>query len=156
MWTSPKTVVAGDLASIRVGSMSRTLCAWIDPNITPPVVSRLLKSVPVIVTAVPPVIIPVLGEIEVMVGAAKYVNRPYNAIAEVATGLTTLTSTFPAAPAGDTAVIRVELTIVKLVALLAPNLTAETLKKLVPVISTVVLPVVGPDVGSILATVGTS
>ena len=43
---------------------------------------------------------------------------------------------------------------VKLVALLAPNLTAVALDKLVPVITTLVLPAVGPLVGETEVTDG--
>ena len=60
----------------------------------------------------------------------------------------------PAAPAGEVAVICVALSIVKPVALVAPNLTAVTLVKLVPVMVTEVPPAVGPAVGETLVTVG--
>ena len=62
-------------------------------------------------------------------------------------------STMPA-PAGEVAVIEVAELTVKLVALVAPNLTAVAPVKLVPVMVTDVPPVVGPVVGAIDATVG--
>ncbi|MHC2619284.1 hypothetical protein ACVIW2_001316 [Bradyrhizobium huanghuaihaiense] len=65
----------------------------------------------------------------------------------------TLTSTVPAAPAGEVAVIDVAELNVKL-ADVAPNVTAVTPVKLVPVIVTEVPPAVGPAVGEIEVTVG--
>ena len=55
-------------------------------------------------------------------------------------GVVTVMSTVPAEPAGAVAVIWVALLTVKLVALVAPNLTAVAPVKLVPVIVTVVPP----------------
>lgn len=64
------------------------------------------------------------------------------------------TSTVPV-PAGAVAVICVELLTVKPVALVAPKRTAVAPVKLVPVMITLLPPVVGPVVGEILLTVGT-
>ena len=58
----------------------------------------------------------------------------------------TLTSTVPV-PAGEVAVIWVAELTVKPVAAVAPNFTAVAPVKLVPVMSTLVPPAVGPDVG---------
>ena len=58
--------------------------------------------------------------------------------------LVTVTSTIPAAPAGDVAVIWVSLLIVK-VADVAPKLTVVALEKLTPVMTTEVPPATGPD-----------
>ena len=65
-------------------------------------------------------------------------------VAEVPPGVVTVTSTVPA-PAGEVAVIEVAELTVKLVALVAPNLTAVAPVKPVPVIVTDVPPAVGPD-----------
>ena len=65
----------------------------------------------------------------------------------------TLTSTV-AAPAGDVAVIEVALFTVKPVAAVAPNFTLVAPEKLVPAMTTLVPPAVGPDVGERLVTVG--
>jgi hypothetical protein len=59
----------------------------------------------------------------------------------------------PAACAG--VVTEIDVTLLKLiVAEVAPNVTAEGLARLVPVIITFILPVVGPEVGLILVIVG--
>jgi hypothetical protein len=55
----------------------------------------------------------------------------------------------PALPDGETAVILVELTTVKLAAFWVPNFTAVAPVKFVPVISTVVFPLVEPVLGVI-------
>jgi hypothetical protein len=60
----------------------------------------------------------------------------------------------PAVPEGETAVIWVSLTTLKLAAGVEPKLTAVAPPKLVPVIVTVVPPVASPDVGEIDATTG--
>jgi hypothetical protein len=65
----------------------------------------------------------------------------------------TVTSTVPV-PAGDVAVIDVVELTVKLVAAVAPKVTAVVPVKFVPVIVTEVPPVVGPAVGEIEVTVG--
>jgi len=66
----------------------------------------------------------------------------------------TVMSTVPADPAGAVAVIWVAEFTVKLVALLAPNLTAVAPSKLVPVITTLLPPAVEPLVGETEVTVG--
>ena len=78
---------------------------------------------------------------------------PYNEIAEVVAGFTTVTSTDPV-PAGATAVIWLALSTLKLVAFVAPNLTAVAPVKLVPAITTEVAPLAGPEVGVMLVIVG--
>jgi hypothetical protein len=75
-------------------------------------------------------------------------------IAEVPPGVTTVTSTVPAGPAGAvTVILLVELT-VNVAAAEEPKLTAETPLKLVPVIVTVVPPATGPADGLTPVTVG--
>ena len=74
-------------------------------------------------------------------------------MAEVPPAVVTLTSTVPL-PEGDVAVIWVAELTVKPVAAVAPKVTAVAPEKLVPVMITLVPPVVGPDVGEIEVTVG--
>ena len=74
-------------------------------------------------------------------------------VVDVPPVVVTLTSTVPA-PAGDIAVIEVAELTVKLVAAAAPKVTAVAPVKFVPVIVTVVVLAVGPDVGEIDVTVG--
>jgi hypothetical protein len=65
----------------------------------------------------------------------------------------TVMSTVPALPAGEVAVIDVAELTVK-VALVEPNFTAVAVAKLLPVMVTAVLPLVGPEVGFTAVTVG--
>jgi hypothetical protein len=74
-------------------------------------------------------------------------------VAEVPPGLVTRRSTVPA-PAGDVAVIDVAELTVKLVAAVAPKVTAVAPVNPVPVTVTTVPPAVGPAVGEIEVTVG--
>ena len=68
--------------------------------------------------------------------------------------MVTVTSTVPAAPAGDVAVIDVAEFTVMPVAFTAPNFTTVAPARFVPVMVTVVAPVVGPAVGEMEVTVG--
>ena len=74
-------------------------------------------------------------------------------VADVPPGVVTLISTTPA-PAGDLAVICVAELTVKLVAAVAPKVTAVAPVNPEPVIVTDVPPVVDPDVGAIEVKVG--
>ena len=65
-----------------------------------------------------------------------------------------MTSTVPAAPAGEVAVIWVALSTVKLEAAVDPKVTAVAPVKWVPVMTTDVPPAVEPEVGEIPVTVG--
>ena len=69
-------------------------------------------------------------------------------------GVVTVTSMVPAPCAGSTAVMLVALLTVKLAALVEPKLTAVAPARLVPVIVTLVPPLVGPEVGASCVTVG--
>jgi hypothetical protein len=82
-----------------------------------------------------------------------YVNWSAADVAEVPPVVVTLISTVPV-PAGDVAVIDVEELTVKLLAAVAPKVTAVAPENPVPVIVTEVAPVVGPAVGEIEVTVG--
>jgi hypothetical protein len=67
----------------------------------------------------------------------------------------TVTSTvLPPVPAGETAVIWVSLTTLKLVAGVEPKLTAVAPVKLIPVIVTTAPPVASPDAGETDVTMG--
>jgi hypothetical protein len=105
------------------------------PNVT---AVAPLKLVPVIVTVVPPVVGPAVGEIEVTVGAGTIGELVRSAgRAGPAQGGVTRTSTVPV-PAGAVAVIWVALLTVMPVAAVAPNVTAVAPVKRVPVMVTVV------------------
>jgi hypothetical protein len=136
---------------IDVAEFTVKLVAAVVPNFT---ALAPVKFVPVMVTDVPPVGGPELGVTAVTVGAAWYVNLSAAPVAEVPPGVVTVTSTDPADPAGSVAVIDVAELMVKLVAAVAPNLTALTPAKLVPVIVTDVPPGVGPTPGLTAVTVG--
>ena len=75
-------------------------------------------------------------------------------VAEVPPPVVTVMSMVPAEPAGAVALIEIAELTVKLVALVAPNLTAVAPVKLVPLIATTVPPVVGPEFGLTRVTVG--
>ena len=68
----------------------------------------------------------------------------------------TVTLTVPADSAGDVAIIEVAELTVTAVAVTVPNITVAPEAKPVPVMVTEVPPVVGPDVGLMLVTVGTA
>ena len=74
-------------------------------------------------------------------------------VALVPLGVVTVTSTAPAACAGEVAVIEVALTTVKLAAV-PPNDTAVAPVKFVPLIVTLVPPAAGPLLGLTAVTVG--
>jgi hypothetical protein len=146
--TAP-TVPAGVVAVILVALATTTLVAAEVPKVT---VAPVAKFVPVMVTAVPPAVDPVFGEMLLIVGepyVKPLVRLPLNP-----PGLVTVTATGPAVPAGVVAVICAPLTTTTLVAAFVPNVTVAPAKNLVPVIVTAVPPVVGPLFGETLLTVG--
>jgi hypothetical protein len=114
------------------------------------------KLVPLIVTVVPPADGPLVGSTPVTVGTPGVnVNSLANVATEVPAQVVTVTLTvWHSVPAGDTALIVVALTTVKLAAGVAPKFTAVTPKKLVPVIATGVLPADEPLFGLRPVTVG--
>ena len=146
--TVTEPVPAGDVAVICVAELTVKLVAAVAPNFT---AVAPVKLVPVITTLVPPTIGPDVGARPVTVGAATKVKVPTDV--PVPPSVVTLTVTDPA-PAGEVAVICVAELTVKLVAAVAPNLTAVAPVKLVPVMTTLVPPAVGPDVGASPVTVG--
>jgi hypothetical protein len=110
--------------------------------------------VPAIVTEVPPAAGPEDGLTRVTVGGVTYVYWSLVFVALVPPGVVTVMSTVPAAPAGDVAEIWLEL-FTENAAAVPPKLTPVAPVKPVPLIVTVVPPVVGPDVGLTLVTDGT-
>ena len=107
------------------------------------------------VSAVPPLLVPVDGLTVTMVGAAgaTYVNVLIRV--PVPPGVVTVTvCAEPAAPAGVTAVTCVESTTTTLVAGLPATVTALALVRFAPVMVIAVPPKVEPDVGLTLAIVG--
>lgn len=108
---------------------------------------------PVIVTQEPPAVDPEEGETDETTGVPIYVNWSAALVVDVPPVLVTVTWTVPM-PAGERAVIWVELLTVTFSAEVLPNFTAVAPEKLVPVKITLVPPVVGPAMGEINATVG--
>src|SRR4029079_14519462 len=141
---------AGVTAVIDVELATVTLVAAVPPIVT---VAPVAKFVPVIVTFVPPAVVPAVGEIAVTVGGARYVN-PDARVALNPLALVTTTLTAPAAWAGVVPVIDVALATVTLVAAVPPTVTVAPVAKFVPVIVTLVPPAVDPLVGEIPVTVG--
>jgi len=141
---------AGVVAVIVVLFTTVTPVAGVPPNVT---VAPATKFVPVIVTAVPPSVVPLFGVTPVTVGAPAYVyplaRLPLSPLLFVAA-----TVTAPALPAGVVAVITVALTTVTFVAAAPPNVTVVPEAKFVPVIVTAVPPAVVPLFGLTPVTVG--
>ncbi len=130
------------------------LVAGEDPNWT---AVAPVKSVPVRVTDVPPATGPLAGSIPVTTGrtdAARYVNWSAADIVLVPAGVVTVISTVPAEPAGETAVIWISESTVKLAAAEDPNRTAVAPVNSVPVRVTDVPPATGPLGGEIPLTAG--
>jgi hypothetical protein len=140
---------AGVVPVICVPLTTTTLVAAALPKVT---VAPVTKFIPVMLTAVPPAVDPLLGETPVTVGGTTYVNPfvrlPLRPLA------VTVTVTAPAPPAGVVAVIVVAFTTTTFVAADAPNVTVAPAAKFVPVIVTAVPPVARPLFGATLLTVG--
>jgi hypothetical protein len=101
-------------------------------------------------TVVPPVVDPFVGDTLLTIGAVVYVNpltRPALWPLTV-----TVTVTAPALPAGVVAVMVVLFTTLTFVAAALPNVTVAPEANFVPVIVTVVPPAVGPMFGDTLVT----
>ncbi len=109
-----------------------------------------MKFVPVMTTLMPPVVGPDVGARSGN-GRCGHVSEGAGRCAGSASVVTlTVTETVPA---GETAVICVELLTAKLAAVL-PKCTASTTLRKLPVMTTLVPPTVGPDVGVKPDTVG--
>lgn len=141
---------AGVVAVICVLLVTTTFVAAAVPNVT---VAPDAKFVPLIVTAVPPAVVPLFGETLLTVGITTYV-KPFAKTPLWAPGLVTVTVTAPALSAGVVAVICVLLVTTTFVAAAAPNVTVAPEAKFAPVIVTAVPPAVDPLLGDRLLTVG--
>jgi hypothetical protein len=149
--TSTAPDPAGEVAVIDVALVTVNVLAAVPPKLT---AVAPVKLVPAIVTEVPPAAGPEDGLTRVTVGGVTYVYRSLVLVALVPPGVVTVMSTVPAAPGGAVAEIWVEL-FTENVAAVPPKLTPVAPVKPVPLIVTVVEPVVGPDVGLTLVTDGT-
>ena len=143
------TLPAGVVAVIVVLFTTATFVAAAPPNVT---VAPVAKFVPVIVTAVPPVVDPLFGLTLVTVGGATYVYPPVRL--PLCPLTVTVTVTAPALPAGVTAVIVVLFTTTTPVAAAPPIVTVAPAAKFPPVIVTAVPPDVDPLFGDTLVTAG--
>jgi hypothetical protein len=108
-----------------------TVVATFEPNLKAVASVPRPNPVPVTVTLVPPALDPVVGVTLVTVGGP---NRKWSCdeIALVPRGVVTVTSTAPAVAAGDTAVIDLAESTLKLAALVEPNLTPAAPVKALP------------------------
>jgi hypothetical protein len=121
------------------------------PNSKTVVVPRA-NPLPVIVTVVPPAAGPALGLTLEIVGAS-YLKRSFVDDGLEPLGVVTLTSTVSVVDAGETAVIEVAESTVK-VAAREPKSTALAALKPAPVIVTLVPPAAGPLLALIFVTIG--
>src|SRR5271166_1057540 len=144
-------VSGGELAVISVDETTENELG------TPPKETVLApaRSVPVIVTEVPPVTGPAFGLTPVTTGTLYEVNWSALEVAEVPPGVVTVTSTVPADAAGELAVISVDETTETELAGTVPNRTVDPVTKPVPVMVTEVSPATGPALGLTPATTGT-
>ena len=110
------------------------------------------RSVPVIVTAVPPAVVPDIGLIALTIGGSAKVKNVFAAF--VREFAVTFTLNAPATCAGVVAVIVVSLTIIIPVAAVPPIFTAVAPVNPVPVIVMLVPPASGPLPGTTPVTVG--
>jgi hypothetical protein len=156
--TVETVVVAGETAVIWVGESTVTVAAR-SPKAT---VAPVMKPVPVIVTDVPPAVLPVAGLMDSRTGTgAVYVKSsaaaPWTpAGTELPPDVVTTTLTSPGViVAGLVAVTCVGDTTTTFVAGSIPNFTDAPDTNPVPVMVTGVPPDVGPDVGDTDDTVGT-
>jgi hypothetical protein len=144
-------LAAGVTAVMDMGELTVKLVALVEPKLT---VVAPVKLVPAMVTEVPPPVDPVFGVTEETVGAATYVNWSAADVADVPTGVVTVTSTVPGDPAGLIAVIVVDEVTRKLVEAVEPKVTPVAPVRLAPVIVTELPPAAMPAVGLIAVTVG--
>jgi hypothetical protein len=144
---------AGATAVTVVDDTAEKLVAGEPPNVTP--VTRL-KLVPVMVTAMPPPVLPEVGLTAVTVGAAGAVKVNWSAVpvVDVPLGVVTVMSTVAADSAGEVAVIAESEVTVNDTAVVLPNFTAVAPVNPLPVIVTVVPPAVLPLLGLTPVTLG--
>jgi hypothetical protein len=134
---------AGVTAVMLVDETTFTLVAATPPTVT---LVAPVKSVPVMVIAVPPRVVPDDGLTPEIVGAG---NTNINALGKLAVPPAVVTATLfaPAVPAGVSAVMLVDETTFTLVAAIPPTVTLLASVKFVPVIVIAVPPRVVPEVG---------
>jgi len=143
---------AGLVAVIWVSEVTEKAVAGVPPKNTP---LAFVKPLPVIVTLVPPFVVPEFGLTLVIPGAvAVNVNWSAVDVRDVPAALVTVTSTSPGPLAGVVAVICVEELTVIVLAGTDPNETETNCVKFVPVMVTLVPPAVVPEVGLTAVTVG--
>ena len=143
-------VPAGVLAVTEVLDTTTMFVAAMPPTVT---LVAPVKLVPVMVIEVPPNVVPEVGLTLVIVGnGTTYVNTLFNEI--VPPGVVTETFLAPAVEAGVTAVILPALTTTTLVAAMPPTITLVAPVKLVPVMEINVPPIIVPEGGETLASVG--
>ncbi len=121
-----------------------TPVAAVPPSVS---VAPVTKLVPVTVIAVPPAIGPLAGATLVTVGAGARYVKPAGRLPLCASGIGHDDGHRPAACAGVVAVRVVPVTTVTVVAEVPPRVTVAPAVKPVPVIVTLVPPVVGPAGG---------
>ena len=148
--TSSVPVPAGAVAVICVALFTVKLVAAVTPKFT---AVAPVKLVPVMVTLVPPLVGPAVGLMLVTAGTGIFAEPIRRSRRTRPPAVVAVTSTVPA-PAGAVAVIRVALLTVKLVAAVTPKFTAVAPVKFVPLMVTLVPPLVGPAVGLMAVTVG--
>jgi hypothetical protein len=137
-------------AVMLVGLVTVKLAAVVVPNLTAVAPKR---SVPVMVTDVPPLALPVGGVNDVMAGADATKVNPPGAVA-VPPPVVRLTLTGPATWASVTADTWVGLVTVKLAAAVAPKSTAVAPMKPLPLMVTALPPLVEPEWGLTVVMVG--
>src|SRR3989442_1619858 len=93
---------AGDVAVIGLSVSTVKLAAFVAPNFTE---VAPVKCEPLIVTDVPPALGPAVGFSPVTAGASTKVKRSKNDVADVPAEFVTVTSNWPAAWAGEVAVM---------------------------------------------------
>src|SRR5712692_11615316 len=113
-----------------------------------------VKPLPVIVTVVPPRVVPDAGLTLRMAGVTAYVYWSADEVGLIPPGPLTVMSTVPVEWAGLTAEIFQSVSTVKLVALTVPNFTAVAPVNVAPVMVTVVPPSVEPERGVTAVRVG--
>jgi len=148
--SSTPAASAGAVAVIEVAELTTTPVAAVDPNWT---VAPVAKPAPVTVTEVPPVVGPPSGLTPVTSSVPK-VNWSAEEVDEVPLPVVTVTSTEPAAPAGDVASRRVDDSTVTAVAAVVPKDTVAPGTNPVPETVTTVPPAAGPPAGERPVTIG--
>src|SRR5439155_20469191 len=111
---------AGEVAVFLRSVATEKIEALVAPNFTE---LAPVKCEPLIVTDVPPAVVPEVGFTEATVGASTNVNWSEPDVAEVPPTVVTVMSTVPAEWAGEVAVICPSVSTEKLEALVAPNFT---------------------------------